>query len=47
MENPIPENFAAKSLRQGLTAVLFMVLGYGTILLVLYGCIQMLKRAFS
>ena len=47
MENPIPENYAAQSLRQGLFGVLAMILGYGTILLVLYGGIQMLKLAFS
>ncbi len=47
MENPIPEDFAAQSLKQGLTAVLTMVLVYGSILMLLYGCIQLLKGAFS
>jgi len=47
MDNPIPNDYAAKSLRQAVMSVFIMVLAYGSILMVLYGCIQLLKKAFS
>lgn len=39
----LPENYAAQAMKQGLYAVLLAVLFYGTILMVLYGCIRLLQ----
>lgn len=41
----LPENYAAQAMKQGLYAVLLAVMVYGSILMVAYGCIQLLKSA--
>ncbi len=39
----LPENYAAQAMKQGLYAVLLAVLVYGSILMVMYGCIRLLE----
>lgn len=46
-DKPLPENYAAQAMKQGLFAVLLAVLCYGTILFVMYGGIVLLRNAFS